>query len=229
MLNQIPGEISFQCSALMQASWGSGLSFSKFLCENITWKHPSIFPLVLCILHSRSYQKIRVEVRIFCVTLTAVFFLAQDKMHLHRLSFGANVGLIGQCCPFWREGHCGQDFCLCNDFDMSKLQLYQFWQDWRWLEVEHDNCKEKAWNPTRYCRATSSCIGTGRDGDADMLPASMWDSSGRRADMSTAAPALRDACVRMKEKINILARVCFPGLEISHSGFNPFGVVIRFV
>lgn len=61
--------------------------------------------------------------------LTDVLFLTQYKMHLYRLRFGANVGFIGKHCPYWRGSHWGQgDFCSCNYFDMSELQLYHFWQ-----------------------------------------------------------------------------------------------------
>lgn len=72
--------------------------------------------------------------------------------------------------------------------------------------MEHDSCKEKAWNPTKYRKGDRQPYGIERDGDMDTLPASMWDLRGRRVDRLAAAPALRAASVRMNGEINASAR-----------------------
>lgn len=63
-----------------------------------------------------------------------------------------------------------------------------------------------------------------RDGDMDTLPAGMWDSSGRRADKSAAAPPLEAASIGTNGKINISARACvflawrYPTVNLIHLG-----------
>lgn len=71
--------------------------------------------------------------------------------------------------------------------------------------MEHDNCKKKAWNPTKYRRGDRQPYGMGQDGDMDTLPASMWDLRGRRVDKLAAAPPVRTASVKMNGKINVSA------------------------
>lgn len=148
----------------MQASWGFSLPFSKFLCENIIWKCTLIFPLVLSILHSRSYLKIRVEVRIFvrllqlcsllhsikriCIILVLeqTFTLSDNAVHAGGEAFR---DMISACVTILTCQN-------CNSISFGKRH-----SDPQWLEVERDNFKEKAWNPTRYCGATGSHTGWG--------------------------------------------------------------------
>lgn len=63
-----------------------------------------------------------------------------------------------------------------------------------------------------------------RDGDVDVVPAGMWDSSGRRADKSIAARPLEAASIRTNVKINISAHACvflawrYPVADLIHLG-----------
>lgn len=69
------------------------------------------------------------------------------------------------------------------------------------LEVECDNFKEKACNPTRYCRVTGSPLGW----DAGALPAAMCDA---QVGEELISPLLGAASIGTNDKINILVCTC---------------------
>lgn len=212
MRNKIPSEtkcFGFTDSGQMRI-WST---VSKILYENIIWEWPLVFPLCWAYYVPEVIWRLKLKSGSLCKSSSCVLS--------GTISFGANTGFIRQCCICWRGSYQGQwDFCLSNNFDMSELELCQFWQVWPSLGHHWK------WNVIVLRKRP------GTQQDTAGWQAALWDGCGALPAAMCAAqvgeelisPLLGAASIGMNDKTNILVCACvfvtwrYPAVGLIHWG-----------